>query len=446
MQSQKRYRRYPDLVKSEIAKTGNIYLFPEMQIPRTTAQHWVKKKKPFSGVSSIQIESVFKRKSEFLEKELTKEKSMRTLLETVRKIFPFDFRTKKLRNKLFRNQIILAIKDCLKCHSLADCLNAIGLTKCAYQLWASQLPAEKVKSPCHKRSISTLTAEEIFTMRKFVTSKKYAHIPLNSLHLLAQKLGELFCSLDSWYKYCQKFAWKRPWTMEKRVQNKIGIRAQKPNEIWHLDVTVVDVRPGHKLYIQAVIDNFSRYVLAWRVTDKVNAENTIESIKLAHQKARALLNENSAIDIFMDPGKENNNHEVQRFVSSKNLRRVLAQVDIHFSNSMVERLFHSLKKNFLYHQKINGIEDLTRKANFYFNQYNNFIPMQIHRGGTPAEIFQSKWTNEAIEDLSELRKHAVTRRKEVNKSLQCSTCPAKELPTKISADRAATEVHLNAIC
>lgn len=31
------YRRYPELVKHEVARSRNIYLFPDLKIPRTTA-------------------------------------------------------------------------------------------------------------------------------------------------------------------------------------------------------------------------------------------------------------------------------------------------------------------------------------------------------------------------------------------------------------------------
>ncbi len=81
---------------------------------------------------------------------------------------------------------------------------------------------------------------------------------------------------------------------------------------------------------------------------------------------------------MMDPGKENDNHKVLNFILSKNLKRVLAQVDVHYSNSMIEAIFRILKNNFLYHQGINSIEDHTRKAKFYFNQHNNVISLQIH--------------------------------------------------------------------
>jgi putative transposase len=250
------YRHYPEIIKDEVARTGNIYLFPDLKIPRTTAQYWVKKRTHSHTPNVVQIESVYKRKSEFLAEELAKEKAMRVLLETVRKVFPYDFRHKRLKNKLSRAQIIAAIRECIKYHKLSHCLDAIGLPKSAYLRWSSEISAcDKTKGLCERRSATQLTSEELATMKKFVTSKKYAHISMSSLHLLAQRTGELFCSVDTWYKYVRAWEWKRPWTKKKRKVVKTGIRASRPNEIWHVDVTVVNVRPGYKLYIQAVIDN-----------------------------------------------------------------------------------------------------------------------------------------------------------------------------------------------
>lgn len=94
-----KYRKYSDVVRDEVAKTKNIYLFPDLGIPRTTAQYWVKRQRASRSANLIEIESVFKKKSEFLESELAKERAMRRLLETVRKVFPYDFRLRPLKKQ-----------------------------------------------------------------------------------------------------------------------------------------------------------------------------------------------------------------------------------------------------------------------------------------------------------------------------------------------------------
>jgi hypothetical protein len=260
-------------------------------------------------------------------------------------------------------------------------------------------------------------------MKRFVTSKKYAHISVASLHLLAQRGGELFCSADSWYKYIRVFEWKRPWLMTKKESKKVGIRATKPNEIWHIDVTEVGIGAGVKLYVQAVIDNFSRFVLAWRVTEEINAQNTVETLSLAREKASALLNAEMTSNVMMDPGTENNNGKVLQFITSKNLLRTLAQVDIHYSNSMVEGLFHGFKNKYLYHQKVKGIEDLTRKTNFYFRQHNEVVPLAVHKGGRPREVFLSAWNEATRHELEANKANAFLARKKKNLAPPCSTCP-----------------------
>src|SRR4051812_47665000 len=47
------------------------------------------------------------------------------------------------------------------------------------------------------------------------------------------------------------------------VKPKVGIRAARANEIWHIDTTVIRLLDGSRVYLRAVIDNFSRRILAW---------------------------------------------------------------------------------------------------------------------------------------------------------------------------------------
>lgn len=220
------YRRYPENVKDEVARTNNIYLFPDLKIPRTTAQYWVKKQKHLRRSRAENLDSIYKKKTEYLLQELEKEKALRTLLETVRKVFPYDFREKYLKSKIGREQIIFAIRRCLKFHKLSQCLGAIGLSKSSYQRWASEIAfCSKTKIPCERRKACQLTELEISVMKKFVVSKKYAHISVASLHLLAQRNGELYCSIDSWYKYIRFYEWRRPW---KKVRRKFLKKAFVP--------------------------------------------------------------------------------------------------------------------------------------------------------------------------------------------------------------------------
>ena len=43
-----------------------------------------------------------------------------------------------------------------------------------------------------------------------------------------------------------------------------GIRASKPHELWHIDVTQVKTKSFQKLYLQLVVDNYSRAIIRFR--------------------------------------------------------------------------------------------------------------------------------------------------------------------------------------
>jgi transposase InsO family protein len=331
-----------------------------------------------------------------------------------------------LKVRSSRAQIITAIKECLKFHKLSACLQAIGLSKSAYLRWASELSfCKRTQSICDRRKANELTDEEVKTMKNLVTARKYAHISIASLHLLAQRMGQLFCSVDTWYRYIRRFDWSRPWIEQKSTIRKTGIRALAPNELWHIDVTVVNVRPGYKLYIQVVIDNFSRYALAWRVTESIGASETIKTLQVAKKRASELLDQTSPSNstVMMDPGSENNNCRVLNYISSSNLIRALARVEVRYSNSMIESLFRQLKNNYLYHQGIRNVQDLERKVNYYLNQHNETIPLALHHGGTPSEVYQSKWNEENQKILIKARQESLVQRKVKNRLPSCGVCP-----------------------
>jgi putative transposase len=57
-----------------------------------------------------------------------------------------------------------------------------------------------------------------------------------------------------------------------------GIVASRPNHVWSSDITYIPMRQGH-MYLVAVIDWYSRYVLAWRLS------NSLDLTQLPHFRA-----------------------------------------------------------------------------------------------------------------------------------------------------------------
>jgi len=250
---------------------------------------------------------------------------------------------------------------------------------------------------------------------------KYSHISIHSLCLLAQREKILFCSVGSWYKYIRIFGWIRPRQKKSETSYREGIRASRPNEIWHIDVTQVKISTGAVIYIQVVYDNFSRYVIAWKVTSEISGLSTVGLLEQARDRALEFTGRSES-KVMMDGGPENDNARVLNFITSKSLTRLIARVDVHFSNSMAESLFRGLKSNFLNTEDLFSMSDVQQKADFYFNEHNNKIPKAVFKGATPKEMFLNLWTDLHTQELKVGLATACEERKRVYKEKTCLAC------------------------
>jgi len=85
-------------------------------------------------------------------------------------------------------------------------------------------------------------------------------------------------------------------------------------------------------HVRAVIDNFSRRILAWNVSGSFDLESTAKMLV----DAAGRMHSPGVPTVMTDGGGENFNPAVDQLVQAGTLKRVLAQTDVPFSNSMIE--------------------------------------------------------------------------------------------------------------
>ena len=107
-----------------------------------------------------------------------------------------------------------------------------------------------------------------------VEAVEYKHLSLRSLALLAKRLGKAFASYGTWCRLVREHRWSRPRRRLYPAKPKVGLRSSVPNEWWHVDVTIIRLLDGTRTYLHAVVDNYSRRVLAWTLEKRLCAEGT----------------------------------------------------------------------------------------------------------------------------------------------------------------------------
>ena len=78
--------------------------------------------------------------------------------------------------------------------------------------------------------------------------------------------------------------------------------------------------------------------------------------------------------MLADAGSENINGDVDNVLDGEEWTRVLAQVEVTFSNSMIEAFWRSLKHSWLYLHSLDSMAALRRLIGFYVTAHNEVMP------------------------------------------------------------------------
>lgn len=93
------------------------------------------------------------------------------------------------------------------------------------------------------------------------------------------------------------------------------------------------------------------------------------------------------VKLMTDSGVENINQTVDELLAGSPIRRVLAQVEIPESNSMLEAFWRSLRHQWLYLHELDSLATVRRLVDFYVAEHNAVIPHAAFAGHTPDEVY-----------------------------------------------------------
>lgn len=254
-------------------------------------------------------------------------------------------------------------------------------------------------------------------MRDLVEGVRHRHIAIRSLALLAQRTGHVFASVRTWYALVRANGWRRPRERRYPRKSRVGIRASAPNEVWHVDVTILHLLDGSRVYLHGVLDNFSRRILAWRVERELSASTTREMLLTARRSLGSSAKGADKVRVLTDGGSENACLSSDAELASL-ITRVIAPVEVSFSNSMIEAFWLALKHRWLYLHRLDTLESVRTLVAAYVGDHNDLTPRVELGGRTPTEAYEGQ----PAPALEEACREARARRLEANRRTSCGVC------------------------
>lgn len=422
MSTRRRQRTYDHRLIRLVRETGDVGLATRRGVPRSTAAGWARREaRPVVTSTAANAEGAELRvRVVRLERRLRRVEAMLRILLALVQVLQPDLAWLRVPRAADKSRLLRAIDRSRGVLGLARVLRLVRLSPSRLSAWrrAAQACELEDTSSCPHTSPQRLTPKEVAEIRGMVMSPAYRHVPTGKLAVLAQRLGRIFASATTWQRLVRERGWRRPRLRVHPEKPTQGIRASKPNETWHIDTTVIRLLDGARVYLHAVIDNFSRRILSWRLTERFEPGT---SAKILVDAARHLAAGEGTPQLLADAGVENRNASVDELIESGLLNRVIAMTEIRFSNSLIEAWWRVLKHHWLFLHQLDSAAKVRKLVAFYVEEHNRTLPHAAFRGQTPDEMYFG--TGEDVSArLDEGKTEARRRRLEENRRARCSVC------------------------
>ena len=159
-----------------------------------------------------------------------------------------------------------------------------------------------------------------------------------------------------------------------------GLTIDRPNQVWCADLTYIPLARGF-LYLVAIMDRWSRKVLAWRLSNTMEAEFSVDALEEA-------LDRHGKPEIFnSDQGSQFTSTVFTQTLKTAGIRISMDGEGRWLDNVFVERLRRSLKYECVYLHAWSGGREARDGIGNWMDFYNQRRPHAAHDGRTPDAVY-----------------------------------------------------------
>ena len=159
----------------------------------------------------------------------------------------------------------------------------------------------------------------------------------------------------------------------------------RPNQVWATDITYVPIAGGF-CYLCAVIDWYSRAVLAWELSNTLDASFCVRAVQ------RALARHGTPEIFNTDQGCQFTSAEFTQLLLARGVKLSMDGKGRCLDNVFVERLWRTVKHDEIYLRSYADLTEATKWLTLFFDFYNERRPHSAHDHAgqhfTPMEIYR----------------------------------------------------------
>lgn len=160
------------------------------------------------------------------------------------------------------------------------------------------------------------------------------------------------------------------------------LKVNYANQVWGTDITYIKLNKSW-LYLVAIIDWFSRYVIAWSLSDTLAIDFCLQTLEQALEKNIPEIHNS-------DQGSQFTSAEYTNILQAKNIKISMDGKGRCFDNIFTERLWRTVKYEEVYLKDYQSIKEAKQSLTEYFKFYNQKRFHQSLDYQTPEKVYFSR--------------------------------------------------------
>lgn len=160
-----------------------------------------------------------------------------------------------------------------------------------------------------------------------------------------------------------------------------GLEINRLNQVWQIDISYLPMKNGF-LYLTAIIDVYSRYVVGWEISNTLDADASLSVLKQAiddHGKPEI---------VNSDQGSQFTCEQWVEYLNGRGIRISMDGKGRAVDNIYIERFFRSLKYDYVYLHPANDGLELYQGVKEYIQYYNHTRHHQGIGRRIPASLYK----------------------------------------------------------
>jgi len=195
-----------------------------------------------------------------------------------------------------------------------------------------------------------------------------------------------------------------------RAADEFREKTTRPNELWQTDFTYLKVIGWGWFYLSTILDDYSRYIIAWKLCTTMKAKDVSDTLELALERSGC--SDATVVQkprLLSDNGSSYVATDLADYLEAKGMDHVRGAPHHPQTQGKIER-WHQTMKNRILLENYFLPGDLERQIGAFVDHYNNHRYHESLKNLTPADVYLGRGAK-ILKMREEIKKHTIRKRR-----------------------------------